>query len=145
VRKIYFLSLLSLSACETTIVNHGHIAEVDDFKKIVVGKDSVNSVFGSLGTPTMISSIPDKNGGFSWYYVSKVTKKTSFWDPKVIDYRTVAVTFGKEGIVRSIAESTYEKPVPIVSEKTKTKGKTAGVFGETFAGVGRYMKHYMNK
>ena len=138
----FLVAMLAVSACETTVINRGYVLETADFSKIKVGKDDARAVFGSFGSPTMRSSIKEADGGFSWYYVSKRTEKVSFLDPKVIDQKTMIVSFDKAGIVKSVKETTYEKPVSTVSEKTKTEGSTGGVLSETFGGLGKYLKPY---
>lgn len=135
-------SVLVFSSCEKVVINRGYIVEPEDFKKIKVGQNNAMEVYSHLGAPTMRSSIVASDGSYSWYYVSKVTEKTSFMDPVVIDQKTMVITFDKSGIVRSVSESTYEKPVSAVSDKTETAGKTAGVIGEAFGGLGKYMNRY---
>ncbi len=131
--------------CETTVINHGYVVKPEDFKKITVGRDNAGTVYSFFGSPTMRSTVANSDGGYTWYYVSKMTEKTSFLDPKVIDQRTMVVTFDKNNVVKSVKESTYEKPLVTVSDKTQTKGRTAGVMGETFGGIGKYMKRYTDK
>ena len=135
-------SVFVFSACEKTIINHGYVIESADFKKITVGKDNANSVYALFGSPTMRSSVISKDGSYNWYYVSKMTEKNGFLDPVVISQKTVIVKFDKNATVMSVTESSYEKSINTVSEKTKTEGKTAGVIGETFGGLGKYMKRY---
>ncbi|MDR1034740.1 MAG: outer membrane protein assembly factor BamE [Holosporales bacterium] len=140
-----FVVLLVFTACERIVINRGYTVYLSDFSKIAIGKDTAQSVFSDFGSPTMRSSVRKKDGEYSWYYISKKMEKNGFLDPKVIDQRTIVVTFGGDGIVRSVKESTYEKPVPIVKEKTKTEGKTGGFVRETFGGLGKYMKKYLDK
>lgn len=145
VRASLLVVLLAVSACETTVINRGYVVETADFSKIVVGKDDAQAVFDKLGSPTIRSSVRQNNGDYSWYYVSKRTEKYSFMDPKVVDQKTMVITFGDKGLVKSIKESTYEKPISTVSDTTKTEGKTAGVMSETFGGLGKYLKKYTDK
>jgi outer membrane protein assembly factor BamE (lipoprotein component of BamABCDE complex) len=143
---LFFLVVLfGLTSCEKVVINRGYTLQLADFSKIVVGKDTAESVFRAFGSPTMRSTVKRQNGEFSWYYVSKRLEKNGFLDPKVVDQKTIIVTFGSDGTVRSVKESTYEKPVSIVSEKTKTEGKTGGVISETFGGLGKYSKRYLDK
>ncbi len=135
-------SVLIFSACEKVVINRGCIIESEHFKKIKIGKNSAMEVYSYLGSPTVRSSVVALDGSYSWYYVSKITEKTGFMDPVVIDQKTMVITFDKNSIVKSISESTYEKPVSTVGAKTDTAGKTAGVFSETFGGIGKYMNRY---
>ncbi|MDR2074797.1 MAG: outer membrane protein assembly factor BamE [Holosporales bacterium] len=130
------------SACEKTVINHGYAVKREHFKKITVGKDDARAVYLTFGAPTMRSSVVSEDGSHSWYYVSKRTEKTSFLTPVVIDQVTVIVTFDRNGIVKSVKESSYEKTISTVSEKTETKGKTRGAIRETFGGLGKYMSRF---
>jgi outer membrane protein assembly factor BamE (lipoprotein component of BamABCDE complex) len=130
------------SACEKTVINHGYAVKREHFKKITAGKDNAGVIYKVFGAPTMRSSVVASDGSYSWYYVSKMTEKTSFLMPVVVDQVTVVVTFDKKGIVKSVRESSYEKPISTVSEKTETKGKTQGAFKETFGGLGKYMNRF---
>lgn len=137
--------MLLLTSCETTVINRGYVVESADFSKIKVGKDDARVVFTMLGSPTIRSTVKDENGNFRWYYVYKKTEKTSFLDPKIVDHKTMIVTFNSNAIVVSVTESTYEKSIAIVTDKTKTEGKTGGIASETFGGLGKYMKRYTDK
>lgn len=137
--------ILFLSGCEKTVINRGYVLNAENFLKISIGKDNAQTVFEKVGSPTIRSSVMSDTGGYSWYYISKKTEKNGFWDPKVIDQRTIIVSFDSNDIVKSVTESTYEKDINIVADKTKTDGKDAGILGETFGGLGKYMKRYKDK
>ncbi len=135
-------ALLFTTACEKTVVTRGYALDFSDFSKIIVGKDDAQAVFEKVGSPTIRSSVENEKGGYSWYYAYKRTEKNGFLDPKVLEQKTIAVNFDSQGIVRSITESTGEKEIALVKEKTETAGKNAGIFGETFGGLGKYRKRY---
>ncbi len=137
--------LIVFSACEKTVVNRGYVLNTEDFLKISIGKDNVQTVFEKVGSPTIRSSVISDTGGYNWYYISKRTEKNGFLDPKVVNQRTMIISFDANDTVRFVTESTYEKDIAIVSDKTKTDGKDAGILGETFGGLGRYMKRYKDK
>ena len=107
----FLITSVLCSSCETVVINHGSVVESSEFKKVKPGKDDVKSVYSLLGSPTMRSSVKSEDGSFSWYYVSKRTEKTSFLSAKVVDQKTCEILFDKNGIVRSMEESSYEKPV----------------------------------
>jgi outer membrane protein assembly factor BamE (lipoprotein component of BamABCDE complex) len=139
---LLLIQALCLSACEKNIINRGYIVSMADFRGIAVGKDTNSDVMSKVGSPTMRSSIRSENGDYSWYYVYKKSEKNGFLDPKIIEQKIIAVTFSANGIVRSVKECAGGADVKAVSEKTKTSGKTKGVLGETFGGLGKYMKRY---
>jgi hypothetical protein len=55
---------------------------------------------------------------------------------------TMAVAFDSKGTVMSVKECAGGMEVSVVSEKTQTSGKMDGVLGETFGGLGKYIKRY---
>lgn len=145
VLSLVFSCVMFITACEKTVVNRGYILNSVDFSKISIGKDDAQSVFEKVGSPTIRSSIVSENGGYNWYYVSKRTEKNGFLDPKVVSQKTIVVSFDANNVVTSVSESDYEKDIEIVNDKTKTAGKDAGILGETFGGLGKYMKRYKDK
>lgn len=138
-------AVLLLAACEKAIINRGYIVEPEQFKRIKIDQDDAMAVYSLLGAPTMRSSITSEDGSYSWYYVSKITEKNGFMDAVVKDQKTMIVTFNSSGVVKSVTESTYEKPVEAVADKTATGGKSKGVINETFGGLGKYMSRYKDK
>ncbi|MDR0630607.1 MAG: outer membrane protein assembly factor BamE [Holosporales bacterium] len=139
------IPILLLSACEKTIINRGYIIELENFKKVIVGKDNEINVIDKLGSPTTRSSVSNEKGEYTWYYVNKKMEKNGFLDPKVVEQKIFSITYSRNGIVKSIQESSDEIKIATVSEKTKTEGKTAGIIKETFGGLGKYMKRYTGK
>ncbi|MDR1234393.1 MAG: outer membrane protein assembly factor BamE [Holosporales bacterium] len=136
------VALLAVSGCETTVFNRGYVIKTADFSKIIAGKSRAADVFTMFGSPTMRSSIQGVDGEYCWYYVSKKTEKNGFLDPKTVDRKTVIISFGPDGVVRSVNESKYEKEINPIGEQTKTEGKTGGIVSEAFAGLGKYSKRF---
>ncbi|MDR0942375.1 MAG: outer membrane protein assembly factor BamE [Holosporales bacterium] len=139
------IMILCVSACEKITMNRGYVIEPAAFSKILVGKDDEQTVFEKLGSPTIRSSIIADDGSYNWYYVSKRTEKNGFLDPKVVDQKTVIVSFNKNGVVKAVSKGAEEQSIKTVSDKTETQGKNAGVWGEVFSGLGKYRKAYSDK
>ncbi len=136
------LSSLFFAACETRVINRGYIIDSAEFASIVVGQDTEDSIFAKFGSPTMRSTVASQDGSFSWYYVSKKLEKKSFLDAEVVDKKTKIVTFDRNGVVTSVTTSTYEDSVKMSKESTRDQGKGAGIFNETFGGLGKYRERY---
>lgn len=136
------LSMLCSNACERAVMTRGYALEFSDFSKILIGTDNVQTVFEKVGSPTIRSSVENEKGGFSWYYVYKRTEKNGFLDPKVLEQKTVVVSFDTNGIVRSVVNSSDEKQIDLVKDQTVTEGKGTGILNETFGGLGKYRKRY---
>lgn len=136
------LAILCTTACEKTVYTRGYAMDFSDFNKIKVGKDDAQAVFEKVGSPTVHSSVEDEKGGYSWYYVSKRTEKNGFLDAKVIDAKTIVVTFDARGIVTSVSENTKERRIDVMKGQTDTAGKNSGITNEIFGGLGKYRKQY---
>ena len=136
------LAFVCTTACEKTVYTRGYAMDFSDFNKIKIGKDDAQAVFEKIGSPTMRSSVEDENGGYSWYYVYKRTEKNGFLDAKVLDAKTMVVTFNSKGIVASISENTNERRIDIMKDHTDTSGKGTGITNEIFGGLGKYRKQY---
>jgi outer membrane protein assembly factor BamE (lipoprotein component of BamABCDE complex) len=136
------VSVFCFSSCEKTVINHGYLIETVDFSTIKVGVDNAESVRKAFGEPTVKSSVIGPDGSYSWYYVSKKVEKVGAFAPKVLDKKTIIVSFNKNGVVTSVKEGSGEKDIAIVRDKTATGGKTAGVAGEAFGGFGKYIKRF---
>ena len=130
------LVFVSLGAgCTPTIETRGFNAENVQFTQIKPGIHSKQQVQDILGSPSTIPSF-DPN---VWYYVSKKTATTSFFEPTVLDQQVTVITFTKGGIVSDVKtykgeEAKNIKPVP---RKTETTGYETGVLREVFSNFGR--------
>jgi outer membrane protein assembly factor BamE (lipoprotein component of BamABCDE complex) len=123
-------------------MSRGYVGEFSNFDKIVVGKDRERDVFERVGSPTASSSLSTGDGSYRWFYVAKKTEKNGFLDHKTIDQQTVVIVFSSDGVVRSVSRLTKGQEVDIVSESTESGGKTAGILGETFGGLGKYRDRF---
>ncbi|MDR1365416.1 MAG: outer membrane protein assembly factor BamE [Holosporales bacterium] len=122
-------------------MNRGYVGEFGDFNKVAVGKDTSQDVFERMGSPTASSSI-SSDGSYRWFYIAKKTEKTGPMDSKTIGQSVVVVTFSSSGVVKSVSKATGERDVKIVSDSAASGGKTAGVMGEVFGGLGKYRKQF---
>ena len=134
--------LVCATACEKTVYMHGYAMDFSDFKKIKVGQDNAQAVMEKVGSPTICSSFEDKRGGYRWFYVSKRVEKNGFLGAKVLDQKTVVVSFNANDVVTSVNEKVGERNIDIVKEETATTGKGTGVVNELFGGLGKYRKQY---
>jgi hypothetical protein len=122
-RLLPFLILLGsvfVAACEPTIANRGNILDPDKVTEVKVGTSSREDVANTLGTPTHTSTFDDK----TWYYIGRKTQQFSFYDPEVIEQKTIVVHFDDLGIVTAVNDldmSTAEDIKP-VDRRTPTYG-----------------------
>ncbi len=124
-----------LSGCAPEVDNRGYETELRDFKKIIPGTSTKQSVEGEFGSPSTISTFKPE----TWYYVSKMTTTTAFLKPKVIDQKTYAIVFDTSGRVTHILERTGEdtREINPVKRETPTAGYESGLMREVFSNFGK--------
>lgn len=99
VRALLCVSLLSLAACGTQVIKHGHQFRSTDLQRLQPGM-SKDEVRLALGTPTTKSTV---NEGSAYYYISSTRSQTAFLSPKEVDRKVLAVYFDPLGSVTRIA------------------------------------------
>src|ERR1044072_1807892 len=77
----------SLAGCAPRIKQRGKKPDEDQVVQINPGVDDKNRVSELIGTPSTISTFDDR----TWYYISKRTETTAFFDPDVIDQQVLAI------------------------------------------------------
>ena len=65
-------------------------------------------------------------------------------DPKVVDQKTIEISFDANGIVSAVKERSGENKIEIVKDVTETSGKGTGITNEIFGGLGKYRKRYQD-
>ncbi len=145
-RKYSYIVLLiitcCLSGCNESVINRGYDVSTVDFNQIKPGKDTIEDVFNTFGSPTVRSSVIHQNGDYCWYYSSKNMTKLGFFKPTIHDRQLWIVTFDKNHIVKSVKLSNSENPVHMIHETSKSGGKTKGVIKETFGGIGKNLQKF---
>lgn len=98
-RACALVLLVSLAACSTEVIKHGHQFRSTDLQRLQPGM-SKDEVRLALGTPTTTSTV---NEGAAYYYISSTRSQTAFLSPKEIDRKVLAVYFDPLGSVTRIA------------------------------------------
>lgn len=92
-------SAVLLGGCGATITQHGQQMRATDLQLVQPGMGE-EEVRMALGTPATQSKTPN---GSAFYYVSSTFSQTSFFKPKEIDRKVVAVYFSPLGTVERVA------------------------------------------
>ena len=97
------------------------------------GSERVQQLLGS----------PSTEGSFGqdiWYYVSKKTSQTGFFEPDVIDQGVLAVTFDQEGVVNDlkIYDQNDGRLVAMVDRVTPTHGNEMTILQQLLGNLGRF-------
>ena len=128
--------LATVAGCAARIDQCGNKPDEDQVVQINPGVDDKNRVAELIGTPSTISTFDDR----TWYYISKRTETTAFFDPDVKDQEVLAVNFNEDGIVESMRLYGQEdgRTIAYVDRITPTEGKELTIIQQLFGNLGRF-------
>src|SRR4029450_2548633 len=89
---------LTLAGCTPRIDQRGNKPDEDQVVQTNPGVDDKNRVSELIGTPSTISTFNDR----TWYYISKRTETTAFFDPEVMEQEILAIHFDENGVVQNM-------------------------------------------
>jgi outer membrane protein assembly factor BamE (lipoprotein component of BamABCDE complex) len=134
-----FLAIFSvcLSSCANN-VTQGHLKEDASLSEIKIGTTTSTEVAKMLGSPSSASSFGKK----TWYYISAIKETRSILPSKIIDQRTIEITFDDNDAVSLIKEYGLKdgKNVEIVGRYTPTEGESLGFLEQLLGNLGRFNK-----
>lgn len=127
---------LVLAACAPKILQHGNLPDEEQVVQIQPGLDNKDRVQQLLGSPSTEGSF----GQDIWYYVSKKTEQTGFFEPDVVDQGVLAVTFDQEGVVNDlkIYDQNDGRLVAMVDRETPTHGNEMSILQQLLGNLGRF-------
>src|SRR5262249_22192184 len=90
------------------------------------------------GTPSTIATFDDK----TWYYISKRTETTAFFEPDITDQQVLVVKFDSTDVVEKVQlygmDDAYE--IEPVSRTTPTYGQRLTILQHLSGNIGRFTK-----
>lgn len=128
---------LMLTACVSPRIDQrGNKPDEDQVVQINPGVDDKNRVAELIGTPSAISTFNDK----TWYYISKRTETTAFFDPDVTDQEVLAISFDDNGIVQNMKVYGQEdgRQIAYVDRTTPTEGNELTIVQQLLGNLGRF-------
>src|SRR5512147_868008 len=127
---------VSLAGCTPRIDQRGNKPDEDQVVQINPGVDDKNRVAELIGTPSAISTFDDR----TWYYISKRTETTAFFDPDVVDQEILAIAFDEGGIVESMRVYGQEdgRTIAYVDRTTPTEGNELTIMQQLLGNLGRF-------
>ena len=135
------LALLSfgaviLGACDPVYDTRGNLPDPDAVLQVQPGVDDRREVAQLLGSPSAVATFNDN----TWYYISKKTKRISFWDPEVLDQQVLAIKFDDAGIVADMRIYGLENARAIVPDpnSTPTSGRELTILQQLLGNIGRF-------
>ena len=122
-------TLILLGGCSTSeVLNQGYIVDDQTIQLVPVGS-SREQVLLALGSPSTTATFDNE----VFYYISqKRVRSMAFMNPKLVDQRVLAVYFGPDGTVKSLANYGLQNGVlfDFISRTTPTGGKDVSFLGQ---------------
>ncbi len=129
------LAALAASGCSSIRESRGYIQDSTLMSTIQPGVDNRQSVTATLGRPSFESQF----GEPTWYYVSSITARSAFVQPRIREHSVLAIRFDAAGNVVSSETSGIERVVALQPDgnKTPTLGRERTFFEDLFGNIGQ--------
>jgi len=130
------LIAVALAACQPTIDQRGNLPDDKKISAIEPGVTTKQAVSQLLGTPSSVSTFGDK----TWYYISRRTEQTAFFNPQVLDQQVIVVGFDEGGIVRNVQHLNLadSRPVDPSPRETPSAGKELSFVEQLLGNLGKF-------
>ncbi len=127
---------IALAACQPTIDQRGNLPDQKRVATIEPGVTTKQEVSQILGTPSSVSTFSDR----TWYYISRRTEQTAFFQPEVLDQQVVVVGFDEGGVVRDVQHLNLadSRPVDPSTRETPSAGKELGFVEQLLGNLGKF-------
>jgi outer membrane protein assembly factor BamE (lipoprotein component of BamABCDE complex) len=128
--------VMAAAACTPRIDQRGNRPDEEQVVLINPGVDDKNRVAELIGTPSTISTFDDR----TWYYISKRTETTAFFDPELVDQEVLAISFDESGIVDNMRVYGPEdgRTIAYVDRATPTEGNELTIIQQLLGNLGRF-------
>ena len=127
----------AISACSASVEQRGNLPNPDKMSEIHAGSTTRDEVVKILGTPSSVSVF---NNDKSWYYISRRTAQTAFFDPSVLDQQVYVVNFDDQGVVKEVDHKALEdgKQISPVARATPAPGRELSFLEQLIGNLGKF-------
>ncbi|MFY8139746.1 MAG: outer membrane protein assembly factor BamE [Caulobacter sp.] len=129
-------AVLAIGACTPITTYSGFQAVEVDPANVKPGEDTKSTVMGKLGSPSVQSTF-DPN---LWFYMSQVTDRVAFYQPRVARRDIVAIAFDPATEQVATVNSYSLKDGKIIAfndRETPTRGRERTILEQLLGNVGR--------
>jgi outer membrane protein assembly factor BamE (lipoprotein component of BamABCDE complex) len=140
-RSYIFLATISGAAafvsCAPAVDQRGNLPNPDKLAEIHAGSTTKDEVAKILGTPSSVSVF---NNDKSWYYISRRTSQTAFFEPDVLDQQVYVVNFDDQGVVKAVDHKALEdgKEITPVARATPAPGRELSFLEQLIGNLGKF-------
>lgn len=134
---ILLVSTVGIASCAPSVEQRGNLPNPDKLSEIHAGTTTKDEVSKILGTPSSVSVF---NNDKSWYYISRRTSQTAFFDPAVLDQQVYIVNFDDQGVVKAVDHKVLEdgKEITPVARATPAPGRELSFLEQLIGNLGRF-------
>ncbi len=127
--------ILTIAGCTTQFRNQGYIPTEEEIASLVVGVDTRDSVFETLGTPTTYGVLQNNQA----YYVRSRFERFGTRAPKEVERQVLALAFDKDGVLSALGQYslTDGQVVVLNTDVTESGIESLGVFRRIVSSIGR--------
>jgi outer membrane protein assembly factor BamE (lipoprotein component of BamABCDE complex) len=140
-RSYVFFAAISfagaLVSCAPAVEQRGNLPTADKIAEIHAGSTTKDEVTKILGTPSSASIF---NNEKSWYYISRRTSQTAFFEPDVLDQQVYIVDFDDNGVVKAVEHKVLQdgKPITPVARATPAPGRELSFLEQLIGNLGKF-------
>ena len=140
-RLLVLLTVVSGAAafvsCAPAVDQRGNLPNPDKMAEIHAGSTTKDEVAKILGTPSSVSVF---NNDKSWYYISRRTSQTAFFEPDVLDQQVYVVNFDDQGVVKAVDHKALEdgKEITPVARATPAPGRELSFLEQLIGNLGKF-------
>jgi outer membrane protein assembly factor BamE (lipoprotein component of BamABCDE complex) len=129
--------IVTVAGCSPSVEQRGNLPNPDKMSEIHAGTTTKDEVTKLLGTPSSVSVF---NNDKSWYYISRRTAQTAFFDPDVLDQQVYIVNFDDQGVVKAVDHRILQdgKEINPVARVTPAPGRELSFLEQLIGNLGKF-------
>jgi len=134
---VLLVAASGIASCASSVEQRGNLPSPDKLSEIHAGSTTKDEVTKILGTPSSVSVF---NNDRSWYYISRRTAQTAFFDPAVLDQQVYIVKFDDQGVVKALDHKVLEdgKEITPVARATPAPGRELSFLEQLIGNLGKF-------
>ena len=127
----------AVASCAPSVEQRGNLPNPNKMSEVHAGTTTKDEVTKLLGTPSSVSVF---NNDKSWYYISRRTAQTAFFDPDVLDQQVYIVSFDDQGVVKAVDHKVLQdgKEVSPVVRATPAPGRELSFLEQLIGNLGKF-------
>jgi len=125
-----------IASCAAMVEQRGNLPVPEKLAAVEPGVTNKDEVIKILGSPSSVSVFNDK----SWYYISRRTGQTAFFEPDVLDQQVFIVNFDDQGVVKTVDHKGVQdaKAIDPVPRATPAPGRELTFLEQVIGNVGKF-------